>query len=180
MFLLCTSINHSWAYTSCWFRSTGLQFFFFSYLAFTLPVSGCWQRASWMGLGVLFYDSLGWASSAHVKHTPITTSFLRLSHRNHPADLGFLPSPLSPKRPVGALPSPHWPRNLKVPHTQWCDGLIHLTPTPSRPSPAPCPQYSELEAWQQQQSNLYISKLISRNWRTEEQLRFGFFSWLTR
>lgn len=137
MFLLCTSINHSWAYTSCWFRSTGLWVFFFSYLNFTLPVSGCWQRASWMGLGVLFYDSLSWASSAHVQHVPTTTSFIRLSHRNHPADLGFLPSPFSPKEASWSSPfSPLAEKSKGPPHpmTRW----THTSHShPQAPSPMP-------------------------------------------
>ena len=178
MFLLWTSINHSWAYTSCWFQSTGFWFFFFSYLAFTLPVSGCLQRTFLNGPGVLFYDP-------SVKHPQYTCSTRQPPPPSTDWTLGItkliwgfcpLHSPL--KKPVGALPSPSWPRSLKVPHTQWRGGLIHLTPTPSPRHHAP-----NILSWKPKNNNnknLYISKLTSRNQRTEEQFKFGFFSWLIR
>lgn len=171
MFLLCTSIIHSWAYTSCWFQSTGFWFSFFSYLAFTPPVSGYLQRTFLNGPEGAFYDP----SVEQPQHTcstcqppPPSSDWALGITKLIP---GFCPllSPL--KKTLGTLPSPSWPR--KVPHTQWRGGLTHLTPTSSPRHHAP-----DILSWKlknNNNNNLYISKLTSRNQRTEEQFKFGFF-----
>lgn len=168
MFLLCTSIIHSWAYTSCWFQSTGFWFSFF--------LSCLYSSCFWILTEDLpewawgcFLRSLSWASSAHVQHMPTTTSSSDWA-LNHQIDPGLLPSPFSSKRHLELSFSPAWRERSPTP-SDVVDTHISLPP----PAPAPCSSVLSWKLKNNNNNNLYISKLTSRNQRTEEQFKFGFF-----
>ena len=82
MFLLCTPINHSWAYTFCWFQRRGFWFFFFFFFLPYLHSSSFWMlpRSPEWTWGCLSTTPQLSISSPRATHTT-PTSLVRLSLR---------------------------------------------------------------------------------------------------